>query len=140
MSDFLLPQHIRKKKLTTDWRNFIRPLMWRCKWTELRIKELESQALKYSHELEANEQTKMLELHQYTSDFCSKSFPFFNHSKKRKPMKRRKRKRVENVTDISSYTSHHQIFSYLGTNFLHCCCNVRLSDIVASSLSTVHLL
>ncbi|KMT15508.1 hypothetical protein BVRB_3g058610 isoform B [Beta vulgaris subsp. vulgaris] len=104
---------MRKKKLTTDWRNFIRPLMWRCKWTELRIKELESQALKYSHELEANEQTKMLELHQYTSDFCSKSFPFFNHSKKRKPMKRRKRKRVENVTDISSYTSHHQIFSYL---------------------------
>lgn len=104
---------VRKKKLTDHWRSFIRPLMWRCKWTELRIKELETQALKYTRELEANDQTKMLELHQYTSDFCSRSFPFFNHSMKRKPMKRRKRKLVENVTDISSYVSHHHLFSYL---------------------------
>ncbi|XP_021752084.1 uncharacterized protein LOC110717640 isoform X2 [Chenopodium quinoa] len=104
---------MRKRKLTLHWRNFVRPIMWRCKWAELRIKELESQALKYSRELEANEQTKMLELHQYTSDFCSRSFPFFNHSDKKKPMKRRKRKLVENVTDISSYMSHHQLFSYL---------------------------
>lgn len=104
---------MRKKKVTPHWRNFIRPIMWRCKWAELRIKELESQANHYSHELEANEQTKMLELHQYTSDFCSKSFPFFNHSNRRKPMKRRKRKQVENVTDLSSYMCHHPLFSYL---------------------------
>ncbi|KAG6665119.1 hypothetical protein CIPAW_02G139900 [Carya illinoinensis] len=37
---------IRKKKLTVHWRQFIRPLMWRCKWIELQIKELQSQALK----------------------------------------------------------------------------------------------
>ncbi|KAG6630563.1 hypothetical protein CIPAW_13G027500 [Carya illinoinensis] len=37
---------IRKKKLTVHWRKFIRPLMWRCKWLELQIKELQSQALK----------------------------------------------------------------------------------------------
>ncbi|KNA25871.1 hypothetical protein SOVF_002590 [Spinacia oleracea] len=104
---------MRKKKLAPQWRSFIRPLMWRCKWTELRIKELELQALKYSRELDANELTKTLELHQYTSDFCSRSFPFFNQSDKKKPMKRRKRKLVENVTDISSYMSHHQLFSYL---------------------------
>lgn len=114
MVDILFLQHIRKKKLSTHWRSFIRPLMWRCKWTELKIKELESQALKYSRELEANEQTKMLELHQYSSDFCSKSFPFFSHPGKKKPMRRRKRKLVENATDVSSYMSHHQLFSYLG--------------------------
>ncbi|KAL2920825.1 DNA double-strand break repair Rad50 ATPase [Bienertia sinuspersici] len=104
--------YMRKKKVTDHWRSFIRPLMWRCKWTEIKIKELESQALKYSRELEANEQTKMLELHQYTSDFCSKSFPFFNQSGRKKPLKRKKRKPVENVTDVSSYMSHHQLFSY----------------------------
>lgn len=104
---------MRKKKLTCHWRNFIRPLMWRCKWTELRIKELESQALKYMREVEANDQTKSFESQHCTSDFCSKSFPFVNHSVKRKLMRRRKRKHVENVTDISSYMSHHQLFSYL---------------------------
>ncbi|KAG6391089.1 hypothetical protein SASPL_148838 [Salvia splendens] len=41
---------IRKKKLTAHWRNFIHPLMWRCKWTELRIKQLESQASKYARQ------------------------------------------------------------------------------------------
>ncbi|XP_057547178.1 uncharacterized protein LOC130825786 isoform X2 [Amaranthus tricolor] len=104
---------VRRKKLTTHWRSFIQPLMWRCKWTELKIKELDSQALKYTRELEANEQGKMSEQHQHTSDFSSKSFAYFNHSGKRKFMKRRKRKLVENVADISSYMSHHQLFSYL---------------------------
>ncbi|KAK9698428.1 hypothetical protein RND81_08G103400 [Saponaria officinalis] len=71
----------RRKELTTHWRNFIRPLMWRCKWTELKIRELESQALKYTRELEANDQPKTLEPQQDTSDFGSKLS---------KPMKRRK--------------------------------------------------
>ncbi|KAK9725205.1 hypothetical protein RND81_05G128500 [Saponaria officinalis] len=93
----------RRKKLTNHWRNFIRPLMWRCKWTELKIRELESQALKYTRELEANEQPKTLEPQQNTSD-CG--------SKLSKPMKRRKRIRVENVTDITSYISQHHLFSY----------------------------
>ncbi|KAK9672171.1 hypothetical protein RND81_12G081800 [Saponaria officinalis] len=104
---------MRKKKLTTHWRNFVRPLMWRCKWTELKIRELESQALKYTRELEQNDQTKTSELHQYTSDFGSKSLPFSSQSIRRKVMKRRKRKLVENVTDISSYVSRHHLFSYL---------------------------
>ncbi|GLT91573.1 hypothetical protein SLE2022_094550 [Rubroshorea leprosula] len=68
---------MRKKKLTSHWRSFIRPLMWRCKWTELRIKEIESQALK------------------------------------KKVIKRRKRKKVEETTDITSYMSRHNLFSYL---------------------------
>ncbi|KAL9240691.1 hypothetical protein vseg_014879 [Gypsophila vaccaria] len=93
----------RRKKLTAQWRNFIRPLMWRCKWTELKIRELESQALKYSRELEAYDQAKSLEPHQDMSELCSK----FS-----KPIKRRKRKLVENITDIPSYISQHHLFSY----------------------------
>lgn len=87
--------------------------MWRCKWTELRIKELEAQAKKYSRELEVTEQTKMLELDQHASEFCSKSFPFVGHSLKRKSMKRRKRKQVEKMNELTSLTSRHRLFSYL---------------------------
>uniref|UniRef100_A0A2N9GEY7 Uncharacterized protein n=1 Tax=Fagus sylvatica TaxID=28930 RepID=A0A2N9GEY7_FAGSY len=61
-----LPTKVRKKKLTNQWRSFIRPLMWRCKWTELRIKEMESQALKYGSELAAYDQRKHSGFNQFT--------------------------------------------------------------------------
>ncbi|XP_059632972.1 uncharacterized protein LOC132275477 isoform X2 [Cornus florida] len=104
---------MRKKKLTSHWRSFIRPLMWRCKWTELRIKEFESRASKYSQELAAYDQRKQLEFDQLTLEgFGSKSLPFTFQNHRRKYMKRRKRKRVEDATDITSYMSHHNLFSY----------------------------
>lgn len=103
---------MRKKKLTSHWRNFIRPLMWRCKWTELRIKEIESQALKYSEELAAYDRRK----HSYQSvleDGGSKFLPFSSQHYKGRAMKRRKRKRVEDATDLTSYMLSHNLFSYL---------------------------
>jgi hypothetical protein len=111
--------HCRKKKLTNHWRNFIRPLMWRCKWTELKIKEIESQASKYSREIAAYDQRKHLGFDQLTSEgLGSKSLPFSRHCYRKKAIKRRrKRKRVEDTADITSYMSQHNLFSYLGTRF-----------------------
>ncbi|KAK9287756.1 hypothetical protein L1049_016196 [Liquidambar formosana] len=105
---------MRKKKLTNHWRSFIRPLMWRCKWTELRIKEIESQALQYARELAVCDQEKPLEVDQCTVEsFGLKSLPFSSQCHRRKAMKRRKRRRVEDTSDITSYMSHHNLFSYL---------------------------
>ncbi|KAK4742128.1 hypothetical protein SAY87_000129 [Trapa incisa] len=107
--------HVRKKKLTNHWRNFIHPLMWRCKWTELRIKEIESQTLKYARELAPYEQDTHSPLDEYSAveKLASKSLPFSGPGRNRKIMRRRKRKRVEEISDISSYMSHHHLFSYL---------------------------
>ncbi|GMH08692.1 hypothetical protein Nepgr_010532 [Nepenthes gracilis] len=102
----------RKKKLTRHWRKFIQPLMWRCKWTELRIKELEKQAARYFRKFASNDRREVLEIKQYTSEICSKSFPFIGHWVKRKTMKRRKRKQLEKVTDVTSYMANHHLFSY----------------------------
>lgn len=107
----------RKRKLTAHWQNFIRPLMWRCKWTELRIKEIESQALKYSRALAVYEQEKVPAHDPTMEDFFSKTFPFSSQYYRRKAMKRRKRKKIEDAIDISSYMSHHNLFSYFGTSF-----------------------
>ncbi|XP_027346734.1 uncharacterized protein LOC113858336 [Abrus precatorius] len=105
---------MRKRKLTDHWRNFIRPLMWRCKWTELRIKEIDSQVLKYSKELAEYEKRKHMEPDQFTlEEFGSKSLPFLTEQRRSKAKKRRKRKKVEDMTEMASYTSHHYIFSYL---------------------------
>ncbi|KAJ9178287.1 hypothetical protein P3X46_010184 [Hevea brasiliensis] len=103
-----------RKKLTNHWRSFIRPLMWRCKWTELKIKEIESQALKYARKLAAYEQRKHSRIYQSTfEDCCSKLSPFSNQCYRRRAIKRRKRKRIEDTTDTSSYMLHHSLFSYL---------------------------
>ncbi|XAR64588.1 hypothetical protein NMG60_11008324 [Bertholletia excelsa] len=111
--DFSCMFPARKKKLTSHWRSFIRPLMWRCKWTELKIKEFQSQASKYARELAAYDQRKQLELDHFTIENCgSKSFPKTFQHDGRKAMKRRKRKRVEDTTDITSYMSQHNLFSY----------------------------
>lgn len=82
---------------------------------ELRIKEIDSQALKYSRELEAYDQGKNSGSDQFTPDgFCSKSLPFSSRYNAKKAMKRRKRKRVEDTTDLTSYMLQHNFFSYLG--------------------------
>ncbi|KAM7489558.1 hypothetical protein LguiB_027042 [Lonicera macranthoides] len=104
---------MRKKKLTNHWRSFIRPLVWRCKWTELRIKELGSRALKYDRDIAAQNRRKSLALEQLTLEGCSsRSFPYNFHSRRKKALKRRKRKRDEDVTDTKSYMSNHNLFSY----------------------------
>ncbi|KAL2459875.1 hypothetical protein Fot_54619 [Forsythia ovata] len=103
---------MRKKKLTTHWRNFIRPLMWRCKWTELRIKELESQASKYARGITSHDRRKHMSIdHGTVQQSGSRSLPFKSQDRRKRPMKRRKRKRVEDTTDIASYMSNHILFS-----------------------------
>ncbi|KAJ0093104.1 hypothetical protein Patl1_26757 [Pistacia atlantica] len=105
---------VRKKKLTNHWRSFIRPIMWRCKWAELKIKEIESQALKYARELAVYDQRKLSRINQDTLEgFGSKSLPFSSQCYRKKAMKRRRRKRVEDTADLTSYMSRHNLFSFL---------------------------
>lgn len=90
--------------MTTHWNKFICPLMWRLKWLELKIKELQSQDKKYDSQL-----AKYAQIEQSEFDAMSKL------------TKRKKRKRVEDTTNIASYMSQHNLFSY-GMNsktFLH---------------------
>ncbi|XP_008781954.2 uncharacterized protein LOC103701601 isoform X1 [Phoenix dactylifera] len=103
----------KKKKVTAHWRKFISPLMWRCQWLELRIKELRLQALKYDKELGAYKNEKELQSKMVELDGCvSRSVPLTGRSPPKQVMKRRKRKRNEDIADISSYMSNHHIFSY----------------------------
>ncbi|CAL9115015.1 uncharacterized protein LOC135632979 isoform X1 [Musa acuminata AAA Group] len=103
----------KKKKVSAHWRKFISPLMWRCQWLELRMKELLSQASKYDKELAAYKhekelQSKMIEL----DSSVSRAVPLTSQTHWRGAMKRRKRKRNEDKVDLSSYMSNHVVFSY----------------------------
>ncbi|KAI9125916.1 hypothetical protein K1719_003334 [Acacia pycnantha] len=111
--DCFEPFRSRNKKLTDHWRRFIHPLMWRCKWIELQMKQLQSQALKYDKELAIYDRRKQHEFANFTVDgFGTKSVPFTGSVGRNKVMKRKKRKRVEAEYDLASYMSHHSLFSY----------------------------
>ncbi|KHG13262.1 1-phosphatidylinositol-4,5-bisphosphate phosphodiesterase eta-1 [Gossypium arboreum] len=104
---------LRKRKLTDHWRRFVRPLMWRCKWLELQLREFKSRALKYDKELAEYDQRKNFEDEKFTFEGLNvKSQPFPSQIQRKKLMKRRKRKRVEDTADLASYMSNHNLFSY----------------------------
>ncbi|WVZ65475.1 hypothetical protein U9M48_014830 [Paspalum notatum var. saurae] len=102
----------RRKKVTDEWRNCVRPVMWRCHWLELRMKELSSQVSKYDRELALISKEK--ELQQAVSKangFMSESMQI-DKSYRSSIMKRRKRKMHEENVYESFYINKHHILSY----------------------------
>ena len=100
---------LRKKKVTDEWRRFRQPLMWRCKWLELKVKEIESQARGYDKEIQSYYQSKQFDL--------EKSKPCYGDDQTQRKsvvFKRGRRRRVEETTDVSAYISNHNVFSYAG--------------------------
>ncbi|ESQ53342.1 hypothetical protein EUTSA_v10025086mg [Eutrema salsugineum] len=113
-NDTSLPFWVRKKKLTDHWRRFIQPIMWRCKWVELKVREFQKQAEMYDKELQESCQAKQLELENLESEEVGiKALsPLPCHTQKTRLKKRKTRKRVEDASDIQSYALNHNLFSY----------------------------
>ncbi|CAN6984362.1 unnamed protein product [Brassica rapa subsp. trilocularis] len=106
------PLWVRKKKLTDHWRRFIHPITWRCKWLELKVRELQNQAGKYDRELQESCQAKQIELENLKSEEFGSLLQC--RTERTRLKKRRKRKRVEEeeASDVSSYALNHNLFSY----------------------------
>ncbi|XP_065874263.1 uncharacterized protein [Euphorbia lathyris] len=105
--------HMRRTRPTDHWRRFIRPLMWRCKWLELQMRNIRSQYLKYDRELAEHAQRKMFDFHTYLlQGFDGKSLQFDSFNQRKKAMQRKKRKRIEEMTNIMPYMLQHNVFSY----------------------------
>lgn len=103
----------RKKKVRPQWRQFIGPLMWRCKWLELQMKEIQSQAFKYDRQLAICDRRQQFQTENFALEGLSvKSLPFPSEIRRREIMKRKKRRRMEDTVDMTSYMSHHNLFSY----------------------------
>ncbi|KAG8363439.1 hypothetical protein BUALT_Bualt19G0022700 [Buddleja alternifolia] len=104
---------MRNKKVTTHWRSFIQPLMWRCKWIEMQIEKLEAQAREYDKKLEECWQQKQVQSDKSILESLGmKSLPFSHNSARNKVFQRKKRRRNEATMDVAAYMSHHNVFSY----------------------------
>ncbi|CDP09443.1 unnamed protein product [Coffea canephora] len=127
---------MRKKRLTSHWRTFIQPLMWRCKWVELQVKKLRSQALKYDREVVNHDQRKHYLLENLPLEGCGvKSPPCSTDGPTDKVMRRKKRRRLEDTTDVTSYMSHHNLFSYF-ENRIHTADGARVDEDWASRVNS----
>lgn len=105
----------RKKRVTSHWKKFVQPIMWRCKWVELQLRKFQSLAIDYEKEIEKYNQTKHLKYGNFVlEDRCAKSMPFFHDSQREKPLKRKIRKNHEE-TDTEAFMSQHNLFSYFAT-------------------------
>ncbi|KAI3818659.1 hypothetical protein L1987_12474 [Smallanthus sonchifolius] len=106
---------LRKKRVTSHWRKFVQPIMWRCKWVELQLRKFQSMAVMYDKEIEKYNQTKQLKYKNFELEGrCAKSMPFLYDSQRQKPMKRKTRKRHEE-SDTEVHMSCHNISSYFAT-------------------------
>ncbi|KAG9159316.1 hypothetical protein Leryth_024487 [Lithospermum erythrorhizon] len=95
----------RMRKLIIDhWRTFIQPVMWRCKWVELQIRQLNRMERKYTRELTKYNEYELQQVE--------------------KVYKRKRRKRIEDTKDIGTYMSEHNLFSYYG----------KMSSLISTSL------
>ncbi|CAL4978562.1 unnamed protein product [Urochloa decumbens] len=102
----------RRKKVTDEWRNYVRPILWRCQWLELQMKELSSQVSVYDRELALIKKEKELEqLVCKANGSMSESIEIYE-GYGNSIMKRRKRKSHEKNVDASLYIDKHQILSY----------------------------
>lgn len=107
---------MRKKRLTSHWRTFIQPYMWRCRWAELQIRRLLYQASKYDLQAEAINRRKQLTSEDLmVDDTGAKSASISQSMRREKIVVRRKRKRLEDSTDKATYMAQHNLFSYIGS-------------------------
>lgn len=87
--------------------------MWRCKWMELKMVQLQSLKLKYEKELAELDHTKQLDFGHLKLDGSDiKSVPITGRMHRNKVKRRNKRKKVEENCDLNSYMSNHSLFSY----------------------------
>ncbi|KAL6495350.1 hypothetical protein OROGR_029913 [Orobanche gracilis] len=102
--------NIRRKKLTAHWRSFIQPIMWRCKWTELQIKKLQTLAQKYDRKLEVHNKRKQIQSEDSPLIDGVKSLPFSRTESRVDLVKRKKRRMIETTTDVTEYIEQEEFY------------------------------
>uniref|UniRef100_A0A0D3EN38 Uncharacterized protein n=1 Tax=Oryza barthii TaxID=65489 RepID=A0A0D3EN38_9ORYZ len=102
----------RKKKVTAEWRSAVRPMMWRCQWLELRMKDLLSQVSKYDRELALINKGKELQQAVNMTNGSRSESAQSSKGRENSCMERRKRRRLEETVNTSLYIKKHEILSY----------------------------
>ncbi|CAK9258960.1 unnamed protein product [Sphagnum jensenii] len=101
-----------KKALDADWKSYRRGIEWRCRWLEVRMQELQLQAIRYDQILEELRRAKTWKLDKVNGEVsAARTIPLSSTPKKHQIFcRKRQRKQVESI-DIDSYMARHPLFS-----------------------------
>ncbi|CAM6038063.1 unnamed protein product [Sphagnum compactum] len=101
-----------KKALDGDWKSYRRGIEWRCRWLEVRMQELQLQAIRYDRILEELRRAKTWKLDKVNGQVsAARTIPLSSTPKKHQIFcRKRQRKQVESI-DIDSYMARHPLFS-----------------------------
>lgn len=100
----------KKRALTSEWKTQRQGIEWRCRWIELRVKELQAELLKYNNILDMAGSRKQ-QLLEWQAGSVARASSLTNYSLKNRVLQRRQRRKAEENVGLKSYMSRHPLFS-----------------------------
>lgn len=109
LSDDIPSSNRKKKAVNSEWKTYRQGIEWRCRWLELRVKELQVLSIKYNEMLVTRKSMPSQELEQQES-ISARTSAIYNGSHHRALRRLQRRKEEENV-DSKMHMSKHPVFS-----------------------------
>ncbi|KAI5078434.1 hypothetical protein GOP47_0006105 [Adiantum capillus-veneris] len=99
----------KKKAVNQEWKSYRQGIEWRCRWLELRVKELQPLAKRYNEMLATAKSTMKQELEKEES-ISARTSAIYNGYQHRALLRLQRRKEEENA-DSKMHMSKHPVFS-----------------------------
>ncbi|MCO5589317.1 hypothetical protein L7F22_043283 [Adiantum nelumboides] len=109
LSDDIPPSNRKKKTVNQEWKTYRQGIEWRCRWLELRVKELQALANKYNDILVTSKSTMKQESEQQESISARTSAIFSGYQ--HRALLRLLRRKEEEKADSKMHMSKHPVFS-----------------------------
>ncbi len=104
------------KALDADWKLYRRGIEWRCRWLELRMQELQSQASRYDQILEELKKVKTWRLDRVNGEVsAARTVPLDSTPQKHQLLSSKRHRKPVDLIDIDAYMARHPLFSRYGT-------------------------
>jgi hypothetical protein len=106
------PNERNSKALDADWKLYRRGIEWRCRWLELRMQELQSQASRYDQILEELKKVKTWRLDRVNEEVsAARTVPLDSTPQKHRLLSSKQHRKPVDLIDIDAYMARHPLFS-----------------------------
>ena len=111
---YMFSIHRKKRALNAEWKAYRQGIEWRCRWLALRVKELQAESSKYDRILALSKKQKEQYLDQQQDGSAARISTIIGYTHKNRILRRKRRRKAEEVIDLKSYMSKHPVFSRYG--------------------------
>lgn len=103
--------HVSTKRVSDGWKSYSHGIEWRCRWLELQFKEFQSRISCYKQKLKEIHAKKLgKDQAHFIKAPAARAASLICHYQRQRIL-HRKRKKVRDVENLSTYMSQHPVFS-----------------------------